>query len=92
MEALAGARAETTQAEAPAEAQAEPPAAGEAGEQARPALETATPAIRRFSQAPIARPVAAQDIWEFLGCICNMPEIAEESGMTGGSAKVALQD
>jgi hypothetical protein len=34
---------------------------------------------------------AAQNIWESSGCICNMLEIAEESGMTGGSAKVALQ-
>ena len=35
---------------------------------------------------------AAQDIWGFSGCICNMPEIVEKSGMTGGNAKVALQD
>jgi hypothetical protein len=34
---------------------------------------------------------AAQDSWEFSGCICNMPEIAEESGMAGGNSKVALQ-
>jgi len=37
------------------------------------------------------RPAAAQDIWEFSGCICNMLEIAEDSGMTAGNAKVALQ-
>jgi hypothetical protein len=34
---------------------------------------------------------AAQDIWEFSGCICNTPEIAEESGMAGGNSKVGLQ-
>ncbi|HJX52800.1 MAG TPA: hypothetical protein VJ801_08550 [Polyangia bacterium] len=34
---------------------------------------------------------AIQDIWEFSGCICNTPEIAEESGTAGGNTKVALQ-
>jgi hypothetical protein len=38
-----------------------------------------------------SRPAATQDIWEFSGCTCNKLEIAKESGMAGGNAKIALQ-
>jgi len=39
----------------------------------------------------ILSPAALQDIRDNLGCICNMLEIAEESGTAGGNPKVALQ-
>jgi len=44
----------------------------------------------RLELSPYA--AAAQDVQDSSGCICNMPETAEKSGMASGSAKVALQD
>jgi hypothetical protein len=46
---------------------------------------------RRKGTGLTSKGAAAQDTWESSGCICNMLEIAKESGVTGGNAKVALQ-